>query len=302
MHEKQSNTVNSERSLKKKITPFVPSRLLALYSKYRLINESDLFNEKKTERWKRALSFLHSEMRGRDIEFTSPDGLSYVSMPNNYSSFVTCVAGARDPDIWRFISKNLKPGSVFVDAGANIGTYTLPASKLVGPTGRVISFEAHPTTFRYLQRNLEKNHVINTTAVNIALGSQLGSVDIQFNESNPGETCISKKSSATIQVKLSTLDAMIDRFEIGKIDYIKIDVECFEYPVIKGAAQIIGKNRDVIIQTELEERHAERYGHSIKETAHYLIHLGFNPYKVNKEGEPARIRNTAFGDVIWMRR
>src|SRR5579871_3144648 len=56
-----------------------------------------------------------------------------------------------------FVSRYLRPGDVFVDVGANVGLYTVLASKMVGDTGSVHSFEPCSKTFRRLEENVRLN-------------------------------------------------------------------------------------------------------------------------------------------------
>src|SRR5207253_4151635 len=72
-----------------------------------------------------------------------------------------------EPDVRAALRHFLKPGSVFLDCGANIGYFSVLAGGLVGPTGRVISVEANPVTLQRLQRNLAVNGF--GTAVHCAL-------------------------------------------------------------------------------------------------------------------------------------
>ena len=298
---KDLTSMTVKNSFKERIRSFLPRNLKYVGSKARIINNADLYSESLIGRWLRAVKFIADELRGGDVIFKSPDGLSYVTMPNNYSSFVTCVSGARDPEIWRFIKKTLKPGSVFVDAGANIGTYSLPVSKLVGARGKVFSFEAHPVTFSYLKRNLANNQISNTFAHNLALGDERGSIDMAFDSNNPGETHVAGGENGAIQVDLTTIDDALEHLNAGMIDYLKIDVEGYELAVLRGARGVLLRSQEAIVQTELNQKHASRYGHSISDVCDFLKALGFNPYRPDKNGDIHRLDLDISGDVIWKR-
>ena len=83
-----------------------------------------------------------------------------------------------EPSITSVVQKTLKEGDVFVDAGANIGYYTLLASKLVGDTGRVISIEALPEIFKRLESNVVSNCAKNVRLVNIAVANEIGELPV----------------------------------------------------------------------------------------------------------------------------
>jgi FkbM family methyltransferase len=249
----------------------------------------------------RAARFTLAELGG-DVRFSTPDGLQFTSMANNFSSFALCVAGARDPDIWRFITRRVGAGATFVDAGANIGAYSVPAARLVGPTGRVVAFEAHPATFRYLAKNIALNRLDWATPLNLALGAGPGTVSMAYNVANPGETHVRADGGEGFVVRVTALDAWLAEAAIGKVDYLKIDVEGFELPVLQGARDTIAASPDIAVQTEMEERHAERYGHDLSPIVALLSGLGLSPHHIQPDGTAAAVAGPPRGDVIWFRR
>jgi FkbM family methyltransferase len=251
--------------------------------------------------WVRALRFTLREMAGGEFAFRTPGGLVMRTMTNNFSSFAMAVAGARDPDIWAFVEARLRPGASFVDAGANIGAYTLPASRLVGPAGRVIAFEAHPLTFALLKRNVEENRLSNVTVENRALGDTAGTLRLSFTAANPGETHVAGADEGGVAVPVTTLDEALSRAGTGAVDYLKIDVEGFELPVLRGALRTLRESPGIIVQTELQERHAERYGTTIGDVASLLFGEGLKPHVVERQGTLRTLEGTVRGDVIWLR-
>ena len=279
----------------------VPPAIRALRWRLPWMRATDLYRQAPLRTAARALRFTAAELRGGDIAFRSPDGQAFTTMPNNFSSFALCVGGARDPEIWRFVQSRLRPGAIFVDAGANIGTYALPAARLVGPTGRVIAFEAHPRTFGYLERNVAANAASCVTALNRALGEEPGEIEMGFKAANPGETHVRAGASAGgVRVPMTTLDDAMAELGLPRMDYLKIDVEGFELPVLRGARGIVAASPDIAIQTELQERHAARYGHRIEDIATLLTGLGLRPHEL-VDGVPRPLSGRLVGDVIWMR-
>ncbi|MDP3414756.1 FkbM family methyltransferase [Falsiroseomonas sp.] len=250
----------------------------------------------------RAARFTLSELSGRDFSFFTPDGTRLTTMPNNFSSFAMCVAGARDPQIWRFVERHLQPGEVFVDAGANIGAYTIPAARLVGPTGRVISFEAHPHTFRFLQTNIDQSGLSWAAPLNLALGEVPGEIEIVFADSNPGETHVASSSDGRgVSVPMQTLDAALAEQGVIAVSYLKIDVEGFELPVLRGALGTIASSPRIAVQTEMEARHAARYGYRLEAIGDLLQGAGLRPHHLDATGAPRALEGALRGDVIWLR-
>jgi len=188
----------------------------------------------------------------------------------------------RDPEIQSVIRRLVPAGGVFVDVGANIGTYTVRASQVVGLQGRVVAIEAHPVTFGFLQRTIALNGFRNVTALNIAVGDTQGAVRVQYTPSNPGETHVSPSGNADIA--MTPLDGCMTGLGITAINYLKIDVEGYELFVLRGARRIIEASRDIVVQIEQVERHARRYGHSVGEAAELLASYGLRPHFVDKAG------------------
>jgi tRNA/tmRNA/rRNA uracil-C5-methylase (TrmA/RlmC/RlmD family) len=80
--------------------------------------------------------------------------------------------GMWEPSLTRWIQERLAPGDIFIDVGANIGYYSLLASKLVGHSGSVVAIEPSPKIFSALQHNLALNHIENVRVVNMAVSDR----------------------------------------------------------------------------------------------------------------------------------
>lgn len=249
----------------------------------------------------RAARFTLAELRGEDFAFETPEGLSFRTMPNNFSSFAMCVAGERDPEMSRLIARHLPEGGVFVDAGANVGAYSLPAAQRVGRGGRVISFEAHPRTHALLAANVAANGLDWVTPLHMALGEAEGVIAMAYEDRNPGETHVAEAGAAGVEVRLRRLDDALAELGVGAVDYLKVDVEGFELPVLRGAAGTIAASPRIAVQTELIGRHASRYGHSIAEIETLLRGLGLRPHRVSPQGELSPLEGELLGDVVWAR-
>ena len=70
----------------------------------------------------------------------------------------------------KYLKKNIKPGDIVIDVGANIGYFTCLMSKLVGETGHVYSFEPELNNFKMLKMNVEENNCSNVTIEQKAIG------------------------------------------------------------------------------------------------------------------------------------
>jgi len=157
-----------------------------------------------------------------------------------------------------YVKKTLRPGDVFLDIGANVGYYSLLASKLVGGEGSVVSFEPEDRNKTSLYQNIKINDFRNIKVFPVAVGEESGFNILNLNPLNEGGHSLNKHDlyhdSGDIwtkemilekfgnepleqQTEVTSLDAFIfDHKDIAdKISLIKVDVEGFEREVIKGA-------------------------------------------------------------------
>ncbi len=240
-----------------------------------------------------------------DFSFGTEEGSHYVSMPGNWSSLATYIQNYRDPGIQLFIRRSLPPGSTFVDVGANIGTYTVPASAAVGPNGKVIAIEPHPFIFEYLKRNVAGNQLQNVLTVNAAVGATRKNALMRYEKDNPGQThVISQFHAEATKVPMARLDDILSDLGIANVAYLKIDVEGYELYVLRGAKRIIDGSSSIIIQIELVDSNTERYGHPAGDAAEFLFSMGFLPHAVDRFGVPhALSKERLFGvrDSLWSR-
>jgi FkbM family methyltransferase len=144
--------------------------------------------------------------------------------------------GIWEPDVSHYVSQRLSEGDVFVDVGANLGYYSLMASRIVGKTGAVVAIEASPRIFARLQANLDANRSANVRAVNVAVSAEAGSVTVYSGPAqNSGATSILKKwrnGESEAVVAALPLDQILTEIERKKIALIKIDVEGAEMPIM----------------------------------------------------------------------
>lgn len=253
----------------------------------------------------RALAFTWQEQRHApgDVEFTACRGQRFLSPPHNISSFIAATFDERDLNIVRFWDHALPPEPVIFDVGANIGLYTLPAGHRAGQGGRVVGFEAHPVTFRYLQRNAARQANPRIVIENLAVGAESGRAALTFNATNPGETHMATAEESGEVVPVIALDDYCRERGIPRIDYMKIDVEGYEANVLRGAAGIIAASPGILIQTEYEPRHMARYGDPAA-AEQLLAGWGFRPHQIDwRSGRAGALPalDGYRGEIIWSR-
>jgi FkbM family methyltransferase len=136
-----------------------------------------------------------------------------------------------------FFNKNLSHGDVYIDVGANIGTLACLAAKKVGAEGLCIAIEPHPNTFNELVANIRLNN-LNIIAMMFAIGDRKEFVKLTDDPADDQN----KVASEGVPVYMTRLDALLPEIlDKRRIKLLKIDVEGYEYFVLKGAAKIIDK-------------------------------------------------------------
>ena len=143
----------------------------------------------------------------------------------------------------------LSPGKTFVDVGANVGIYTLAASRIVGETGRVIAFEPSIQSLPALRRNIALNHLTNVALFPVALSHVTGMAKL-YHGPNPSLNSLGKEtawSEDAEEITTETLDGMVERARLDHVDVIKADVQGAEELVLRGARRLLTSMRPTII-------------------------------------------------------
>ena len=133
-----------------------------------------------------------------------------------------------DTEEFEFLSKILKPDSVFVDIGANVGFYSLWAARSINSDGRIIAIEPNPKTFQILTENIRLNNkpdYIETLQTGVA--DKDGEFVLKITPRNLGGATIIEEvdSNESVKIKCSPLVSILAQQGVKKIDVIKIDTE-----------------------------------------------------------------------------
>lgn len=185
----------------------------------------------------------------------------------------------------QLLEKLVKPGDTVLDIGGHIGYFALLLSKLVGPDGKVITFEPQDLLNRYIKENLKVNSIDNCTVEQVLISDQIG--EVAFNESPDfGHSSVSseiqEKAEFTTSIKQSTT---LDRYaqdHLTSLDFIKMDVEGAEYLILnEGSRNTLLKYKPAIL-IEMHNKQIEQMGGEVSGLISYLESLGYMVKEVDE--------------------
>lgn len=218
------------------------------------------------------------------------------------------VFGVWEPHLTRWLERRLRPGDVFVDVGANIGYYSLLASRLVGEEGAVVALEASPDFHRVLLKQVAINGCGNVRAVNAAISDREEMLTfILASSHNMGANSIvpyAGKAESTFEVAAQPLSDVLTPDEIARARVIKVDVEGAEGAVVRGLVPLLDRLRpDVELAIEVTPQRMLELGDSADELLDALQASGFHMYRLQNDYAasryPAALRRTSEVPVRW---
>jgi len=201
-----------------------------------------------------------------------------------------------------FLLHALRPDELFVDIGANSGSYTMLACAALD--GRGLSIEPVPATFERLRMNIGLNGLgKKVRALNIGLADKAGFLYFSSSQDTTNHVVVDAGGSEdTIRVEIKILDEIIHG-EFPSV--IKVDAEGYELPILRGATAVLSNPELHSVILELNGSGA-RYGHDEGEVTRLMAEFGFGIYSYdprerelsvlaapNKEGNTLFVRDRA---------
>jgi FkbM family methyltransferase len=161
--------------------------------------------------------------------------------------------GTSEPMIQNVFADHIRSGCVVWDVGANVGFYSLIASRLVGD-GEVVAFEPLPANQEAIRCNLALNEIANVRLVELALSDEEGEAELEIHAlptwaklDTSGDTVFKRDAdvSGRVRVSVSTLDAQLA--SLRPPDLVKVDIEGAEVAALRGASKLLGEHRPTLI-------------------------------------------------------
>jgi FkbM family methyltransferase len=200
------------------------------------------------------------------------------------------------------VLEDLKTASTIFDIGANIGNSSLFYSS-INPKAQILAFEPHPDTFKRAKENLQLNKFSNIHLLNIGLGEKKETLKLyEVNDNNPGMNRIlpTENNFPFKTIEVDRLDNICMEHQVGKIDFIKIDVEGFEYSVLAGGKEIIEKWKPVLF-IELDDDYLKGNNKSAKMLIELLVSFGYIEFYRAEDLSPVSLQmnfNNCHFDLI----
>ena len=186
--------------------------------------------------------------------------------------------GLHDFEDMCFLLHFLRPADLFIDIGANIGSYTILAAGVSG--AKCISIEPVPVTFALLNKNISINNLADrVTALNIGMGTEKTMLSFTKNLDTVNHVILENhhyQDGELIQVSCECLDSLLAENEHPSL--LKIDVEGFEQEVINGARSVLKEGTLKAIIIELNGS-GGRYGYDENKIHQQLLSFGFYSYQ-----------------------
>ena len=208
-------------------------------------------------------------------------------------------AGLHEFSDMAFLLHFLRPEDRFIDVGANSGSYTILAAKVIG--SKVVSFEPLPSAYQRLLQNLELNRITDMVfAHNIGIGQSTGVLKFTDDLDTMNRIVFKDYPGKTREVPVMSLDEVVIDFDPI---LMKIDVEGFEFPVLVGATKLLRQPNLLGLIIEFNGS-GQKYGFSDKGCLEILESNGFLPYSYSPyDRKLVLIGGSDFqsGNVIFLR-
>jgi len=196
---------------------------------------------------------------------TSPPLKMFLNPKDHVITYRMMASGDWEPNESYWTTELLRKGDTYVDIGANVGYYTLLASRRGGEEGHVFAFEPDPDNFRILERNVRLNNLQNVTLVQKAVSNENATIRLFIAEDNKGDHRIyqTEEERPSVEVEAVTLDDFFFDYD-RSIDFVKIDTQGAEGVIVDGMRGIIENNDHIVIAIEYFPKGLKGLGTDVK--------------------------------------
>ncbi|WP_246942871.1 FkbM family methyltransferase [Bacillus pinisoli] len=173
------------------------------------------------------------------IETTLEDGSILNSFDDYIGKIIKDSKSYYEKNVLEFFIDYIPVSAVIYDLGANIGNHTLYFSKYTNAE-KIFAFEPSKETYKLLDENIKRNQLKNVQALNLGVGNKTSKATLVANKENMGASFLTLSDEGDIEV------VSLDSLDLPSPDFMKIDVEGFEYQVLSGATKLLKETKPVI--------------------------------------------------------
>lgn len=213
-----------------------------------------------------------------------------------------CFTGRYEPQETAIVKSILRPGTTFVDVGANWGYFTLLAASLVGKIGRVLSLEPDPRLFPILKENVARSGLDQVTVLQVAAANQSDMLTLAGYDENGDNFGLSRlvsgnsREKTLFQVSCDSLDHILHQQKLASIDLMKMDIEGAENLAISGLEKSLMERKIKRLLLELHPTELKEHGSTAADVIDNLLRAGYRPWTIDHS--PLATRQAAYKKVV----
>jgi FkbM family methyltransferase len=220
------------------------------------------------------------------IVWLNTEDIAIYTTADNYIEWTIMSTGTYEDEISKLIKISLRPGNNSLDIGGNIGLQSIRMSQCVGDAGKIYAFEPLHYLQEKFRRNMALNKAGNVTLLPFALSDTESEAEFNINKNdwNQGTFSLSVSQGADKQtVLVKVADTLPEIINLPHLALIKIDVEGFEYQVLRGLSATLKKHRPRII-FEYDDNYWAKTGQRVSDCYQFLQALGYTLYQITPVG------------------
>lgn len=226
-------------------------------------------------------ALLKAVLRVRRVEATTAEGRFWLD-PASYLGLALLETGVYEPDMLAVVDRFVRPGSTFVDVGANEGYFSVAAARRAGPSGRVFAVEPQTRLRAVLEKNFALNACDRVELAPYAVSDRPGVAALHL---TPG---VNNSASSLIRptryplsrqtVQCLTLAEIFRRHGIAACDLLKVDIEGWEYEAVLGSPDLFRSGAVKALALELHPPLLVRRGLDSAKITDFLAECGYRPW------------------------
>lgn len=208
-----------------------------------------------------------------------------IRVPFRYRHFYPAVYEVEKTE---FIRNHCKPGTTAIDIGAHLGIFSVILARLVGPQGKVYSFEPTPFTYQVLKKTIRINKLEKIVkAEQYAVSENNGETTFYVHDTSEisnANTSVAHNDTGVKPIRVTTisLDSLLNNNDLKNLSFIKIDAEGAELEILKGAEEVIAKYKPYIT-LEVHPNNFADAAETQRNIYGFLTDLGYRVFRDNHQ-------------------